>query len=119
MWAAEAVRQLVPGAEVPCETGGLSIHPYAAVVNGNFLLTSNLAAEKRVCLSIGQAGIEYSMPVPAPISPIRKSCTQALQEAPFSNVIMPETFVFLFPMLHEPLKDGSDLFIVPFPTIIR
>lgn len=74
MWAAEAVPQLVPGAEVPRETGGLSVHRYAAVVNGNFLLTSNLAAEKHVRLSIGQAGIQYSVPVPAPISPMRKLC---------------------------------------------
>lgn len=32
---------------------------------------------------------------------------------------MPETSVFLLLTLHEPLKDGSDLFIVPFTTIIR
>ena len=38
------------------------------VVNGNFLLTSNLAAEKHVHFSIGQAGIQYSVPAPAPLS---------------------------------------------------
>jgi len=32
---------------------------------------------------------------------------------------MPETSVFLLPTLQELLKDGSGLFIVPFPTIIR
>ena len=112
--AAKAIPQLVAGAEVPCETEGLSIHRYAAVVNGNFLLTSNLSAEKHVRLSIGQSEIQYSVPVPA----IRKSCTQALQKSPFRNVIMPETFVLLFPTLHEPLKDGSGSCIVAFPTII-
>lgn len=87
------------------------------IVNGNFLLTSNLAAEKHVHFSIGQAGIQYSGPGPAPLPPIRKSCTHALQESPFGNIVMPETSMFLFPMLSEPLKDGSGLFIVPFPTI--
>lgn len=60
--------------------------------NGNFLLTSNLAAEKHVVhFSIGQAEMQYSARVPAPLFLIRKPCIQASKETPFGNVIMPET----------------------------
>lgn len=85
------------------------------VVNGNLLLTSNLAAEKDINLSIGYAGRSirclFLLPSLQSINLAFKLSKNPLDyERDYAR-----NLCVSFPMLHEQLKDGSSLFIVPFP----
>lgn len=88
------------------------------VVNGLLLLTSNLAAEKHTNLSIGYTGHSIwclcLLPSLQSINPALKLSKSSLDyEHDYARKLCVS-----FPMLHEQLKDGYSLFIVPFPTII-